>query len=1088
MSRQRIGIRGSRSYRGYLYGKNEQMLKSYVKRIFDVAKRGDATESSYYSCLEDLFRNYAESIIKKKIHVTTIPKKTDAGNPDFRVWDGKQHIVGYIEAKTPPFESPLDKGGHRGVKYLDQIEDTEQLKRYLHTFPNLILTNFFEFRLYRDGRLIDNVQIARPYVIHKLGTIPPVEKEHEFLNLLERFFSFSLPKTYTAKTLAVELAKRTRFLKEQVIIEELNEEEKKGKGFILGFYEAFQKFLIHGLTKEDFADLYSQTITYGLFAARTRAENGFNRKLAFDYIPRTIGILRDVFKFISLEDLPAQMEWIVDDISEVLSVADVKQILHKFYHEGKGSDPIIHFYETFLAEYDPKEREKRGVYYTPEPVVYYIVRSLNIILKEYFGKKDGFASDSVTVLDPAAGTLTFLAETSKLAVEEFISKYGEGGKKDLVKTHILKNYYAFELMMAPYAVGHLKMSFLLEELGYKLQRDDRFKLYLTNTLEMEELEQTSLPGMASLSEESHLAGKVKKEKPILVILGNPPYSGHSSNIGDWISKEIKAYFQVDGKPLGEKNPKWLQDDYVKFIRFAQWKIDQAGEGILGFITNHSYLDNPTFRGMRQSLMQSFDEIYLLDLHGNSLKKEKCPDGSKDENVFDIQQGVAIALFIKKKGIKKNFSHSELWGIREDKYNWLNKHDIKTTKWKTIKPKSEFYLFIPRDEGLLSQYETYPKVTDIFPVNSVGIVTSRDDFVIDRDISALKRRMTQFRDKKMPDEIIAQTYGLKDKSNWKLKDARESVMKDDDWDKAITKILYRPFDEQWIFYHDAVIERSRKEVMQHMSKDNLGLITVRQVAEGNFNHAFITGSIIESRVTLSNKGIGFVFPLYIYKQKDNPKKPSLSSIMMLFEPQAEYGVKKPNLSSAFIEKLTKEFKKTTTPEQVFYYIYAVLYSNIYRTKYAEFLKIDFPRIPFTKDYKLFKKMGEFGEKLVALHLLKSSGLDSPLARFQGKGDNKIEKLRYNPPPSPLKLRGDERGVVGRLYINQTQYFEGIPQEVWEYQIGGYQVCEKWLKDRKNRVLSLDEIKHYCRTVTAIQETIKIQKTIDKVYEDIEEDVI
>ncbi|MBI3755661.1 MAG: N-6 DNA methylase, partial [Deltaproteobacteria bacterium] len=658
------------------------MLKSYLKRIFEVAKRGDSTENSYYSCLEELLENYAESINKKHIRTTTLPKKTDAGNPDFRIWDGEQQIVGYIEAKAPT------------VEHLEQIEDSEQLKRYLQTFPNLILTNFFEFRLYRNGALIDKVLIGRPYVAHKLKTVPPVEKEDDFLKLLEKFFSFTFPKVYDAKALAIELAKRTRFLKDEVIAQELEEEEKKGKGDILGFYKAFKEHLISGLTKEDFADLYSQTITYGLFAARTRTENGFNRKLAYDKIPRTIGILRDVFKFISLGDLPKPMEWIIDDISEVLATTDVYKILDEYFNKHKGKDPIIHFYETFLAEYDPKAREKRGVYYTPEPVVSYIVRSLHYILKEHFNKKDGFASQSVTVLDPAAGTLTFLAEAAKLAVEEFTSKYGEGKRTGFIKEHILMNFYAFELMMAPYAVGHLKMSFLLEELGYKLHSDDRFKLYLTNTLEMEELSQTELPGMASLSEESHLANKVKKEQPILVILGNPPYSGHSSNIGDWISKEIKAYFQVDGKPLGEKNPKWLQDDYVKFIRFAQWKIDTAGEGVLGFITNHSYLDNPTFRGMRQSLMQSFDEIYLLDLHGNSLKKEKCPDGTKDENVFDIQQGVAIALFVKKKGVKKKVSHSEIWGVREDKYRWLNKHDITTTKWKKINPKSEFYLFIP----------------------------------------------------------------------------------------------------------------------------------------------------------------------------------------------------------------------------------------------------------------------------------------------------------------------------------------------------------------------------------------------------------
>jgi len=1036
------------------------MLKSYLKKLFEVDRRGDAREESYYSCLEDLLKQYSESVNKKHIQVTTLPKKTDAGNPDFRIWDGEQQIVGYIEAKAPT------------VEHLDHIEDSEQLKRYLKTFPNLILTNFFEFRLYRNGALIDKVLIGRPYVAHKLKTVPPVEKEADFLKLLEKFFSFTFPKVYDAKALAIELAKRTRFLKDKVIAQELEEEEKKGKGDILGFYKAFKEHLISGLTKEDFADLYSQTITYGLFAARTRTENGFNRKLAYDKIPKTIGILRDVFKFISLGELPQQMEWIIDDISEVLATTDVYKILDEYFNKHKGKDPIIHFYETFLAEYDPKAREKRGVYYTPEPVVSYIVRSLHYILKEHFNKKDGFASQSVTVLDPAAGTLTFLAEAAKLAVEEFTSKYGEGKRTGFIKEHILRNFYAFELMMAPYAVGHLKMSFLLEELGYKLHSDDRFKLYLTNTLEMEELSQTELPGMASLSEESHLANKVKKEQPILVILGNPPYSGHSSNIGDWISKEIKAYFQVDGKPLGEKNPKWLQDDYVKFIRFAQWKIDQAGEGILGFITNHGYLDNPTFRGMRQSLTQSFDEIYFLDLHGNSLKKEKCPDGSKDENVFDVQQGVAIALFVKKKGLKQKISHSELWGLREKKYNWLNKNDITTTRWKVIKPKSEFYLFIPRDEKLLDEYEKYPKITDIFPINSVGIVTARDNFVIDSDKNALRRRILQFRDKKLPDEIIEQTYGLKDKSNWKLKDAREAVIKDDNWEQAITKILYRPFDEQWIFYHDDLIERSRKEVMRHMMKDNLALLTHRrEELDIPYTHFLVTNFISEHGC-LSTKTTNYHFPLYLYHKKDNPRKRSLTSTMMLFEPEVEYGAKRPNLSPVLLDKLSKAFKKTPSPEEIFYYIYAVLYSNIYRTKYAEFLKIDFPRVPFTKDYKLFKKMSDYGERLIELHLLKSSELDIPVARFQGRGNDKVEKLKYE---------------KGKLYINNDQYFEGISQEVWEYQIGGYQVCDKWLKDRKGRPLSVEDIKHYCMVVASIQKTIEIQKAIDDDYPKIEKEL-
>jgi len=1043
------------------------MLKSYLKKIFKTANQGDAREESYYATLEELMKDLAHSYGKSNIHITTLPKSTEAGNPDFRVWDGKQHIVGYIEAKAPTVEN------------LDFIEHSEQLKRYRNTFPNLILTNFFEFRLYRNGILVNKALIARPFIVHKLKMAPPVEKEPDFMKLIEEFYSFSLPKVYNAKNLAIELAKRTKFLKDEVITEELAEEERNGKGFILGFYEAFRQFLISGLSKDDFADLYSQTITYGLFAARIRAKNGFNRKLAYDNIPRTIGILRDVFRFVSLEDVPAQMEWIIDDIAEVLSVAEVNKLLQDYFREGKGKDPVVHFYETFLAEYDPKTRERRGVYYTPEPVVSYIVSSLHHILKDRFGRADGLASNSVTVLDPASGTLTFLAEAAKLAVNEFASKYGGGDREGFIKEHILKNFYAFELMMAPYAVGHLKMSFLLEELGYSLQRDDRFKLYLTNALDMEELEQTSLPGMASLSEESRLAGKVKKEQPILVILGNPPYSGHSANKGEWIDRLLKhgythrsgikddGYYRVNGKPLGEKNPKWLQDDYVKFIRFGQWKIDQAGEGVLGFITNHSYMDNPTFRGMRDSLMNSFNEIYLLDLHGNSLKKEKCPDGSKDENVFDIRQGTAIALFIKgkRKNNKKVF-YSERWGLRKEKYDWLSNNDMATTKWRKIAPKTEFYLFIPRDEKLLEQYEKSPKITDIFPTNSVGIVTARDKFVIDTNKNALKRRIRMFCDEKIPDELIGEPYKLKDKSNWNLKTAREKVRNDKDWENSFAQILYRPFDIQWIFYHDVLVERSRRNVMRHMMQENLGLIFhKREELQISYAHFLVTDNIIEHG-GLSSKTTCYLAPLYLYPDPDKKD---------LFSHLEESKERKPNINEKIFSALSKTYKTKPTPGDIFYYIYAVFYSSIYRTKYAEFLKTDFPRVPFTRDKRLFDKLAEYGKRLADLHLMQSPELDSLLVKFQGTGDKRVDKIKH-----------DEKDE--RVYINKDQYFEGIEENICQYRIGGYQVCDKWLKDRKGKVLSLDDIKHYCKVATAIEHTINIQKSIDEIYNEAENELI
>ena len=608
------------------------------------------------------------------------------------------------------------------------------------------------------------------------------------------------------------------------------------------------------------------------------------------------------------------------------------------------------------------------------------------------------------------------------------------------------------------------MSFLLEELGYRMEDDERVKYYLTNTLEMKELDESKFPGMSSLSHESREAGKVKKQVPILVVLGNPPYSYESSNKGEWISDVIKEYYQVDGKPLGEKNPKGLQDDYVKFIRFSQWKIDEAGEGVLGFITNHSYLDNPTFRGMRQSLINSFDELYVLDLHGNSLKKEKAPDGSKDENVFDIQQGVAIAFFIKhKKSKAKSIVHHEIYGLRETKYDWLNKHHIKNVKWNKLEPNSEFYLFIPQDKRLQKSYQSFTKITEIFPVNSVGIATSRDSLTVSWVEGEIWKRVQNFA--RLESELARQTYQLgKDSRDWKVEFAQKDL-KESGLDKNhLTEILYRPFDVRYTYYTGksrGFHSMPRSEVMQHLLSSNIGLITERIIREGNFRHAFVTRFVTDKH-TIDILGSSNVFPLYLYPETD--KKDLFS--------EHETGEKKPNIKPELFEELKTNFKKEVTPEEIFYYIYAVLYSNTYRTKYSEFLKIDFPRVPFTKDYKLFIQLGKLGKQLADLHLLKSKDLDKTISKFQGEGNYKVEKPKYE---------------TEKVWINKEQYFDGIKEEVWQYQIGGYQVCEKWLKDRKERTLTLDEIKTYCKIVTSLSKTIYLQNEIDKYFEEVEKTV-
>jgi len=1036
----------------------KKVLEQYLKNLTDTTRRGDAREESYYKHLDDLIKQFALIQSVKKVDVTILPKKTEAGNPDFRIWDGKNHITGYIEAKAP------------SITNLDYIEGTEQLERYLSTFPNVILTNFYEFRLYRDGQRIAEAMIGRSFIAGKLQTTPPVENIDKFKELFDLFFSFSLPRVQTARSLAIELAKRTRFLRDEVISVEMEETDGKGHKQIVGFYEAFKKYLIGTLTQKQFADLYAQTITYGLFAARTRVpaeRDEFNRRLAFDYIPHTIGILRDVFRFISLEEPPRSLQIIVEDIAEILHVTDVNKILHEYHRTGKGRDPIIHFYETFLTTYDPKIRERRGVYYTPEAVVGYIVRSVHSILKTHFGLADGLAGEDLKLLDPAGGTLTFPAEAIRLAADEFKEKYGEGGLHRWIKKHILADFYSFELMMAPYAIGHLKMGFIFDELGYKIADDERFKLYLTNTLEMEEIKQIAIPGLSSLSEESYLAGKVKKEQPVLVILGNPPYSGISANINEWTERLLKedidgtqSYYKVDGQALGEKKL-WLQDDYVKFLRFAQWKIQTSGYGIVGMITNHSYLDNPTFRGMRQSLMKTFDEIYILDLHGNSLKKETTPEGGKDENVFDIRQGVAIALFIKNKKAKEpKVFYLDKYGLREEKYEWLDQNDFNEKNYNEIKPASPWYFFIPRNTSHIQHYLKWKKINEIFPVNVTGIVTARDKLAIDFEKNLLKNKIMMFRNKDLPDEVIRNGLKLKDNYQWKLTEQRKQFAEVGDWEKYFSKILYRPFDVRHIYYQDNIVFRTRHEVMRHMLEENIGLITPRQFKEKP--GAFITENIIGHK-TVSAYDINYIFPLYIY--------PDSAKNDLFNQHQIE---KEPNIPPALFDKLSSHYGQKPTPEDILYYIYGVFYSNIYRETYAEFLKIDFPRVPFTADYNMFKKMGELGRELADLHLLKSQALSPPVAKYQGSSDNdRVEKITY---------KEDEQ----RIYINKDKYFEGIVPDVWNYHIGGYQVLNKYLKDRKGR--NMDDAPHYCRIVTALSKTLNIQKNIDEIYPEVEKELI
>jgi len=800
----------------------------------------------------------------------------------------------------------------------------------------------------------------------------------------------------------------------------------------------------------------------------------FTRETALNGIPATIGILRKLFKYISIGDTPERLRVIIDDIADVLAVADTDKVFKGF--DKNGRDPVADFYETFLGEYDPAKRKQHGVYYTPQPVVSYIVRSVDQILRDSFGKPDGLADPSVTVLDPAAGTMTFPATAVRLAAETYKAKYGDGSLDSWIKGHVLRDFYAFELMMAPYAIGHLRMGTLLTELGYTMSSDDRFKLYLTNTLDVSTAEQNPIPGLSPLADESHMAEAVKTTQPVLVIMGNPPYSGTSTNKGAWIMNLINDYKQVDGKPLGERKH-WLDDDYVKFIRFAQWKIDQAGEGVLGFITNHSYLDNPTFRGMRQSLMTSFDQLHILNLHGNSLKKEKSPDGSKDENVFDIQQGVAIVLAVKKREVQKGFWYKSMWGTRERKYEELSSTDSSKTVWDELHPWGELRLLVPQDVTLADEYEQWPRITDIFPISSAGVLTVRDHLAIHftrAEVWRTVQRLASLGIEEARDEF---KLG-KDSRDWKVQRAQDDVRQSGPTEDLIVPILYRPFDFRFTYYTGRIcgfICWPRTEVMQHlMHDDSLALIAPRQFKEQS---GALATSIIAGHKTVSAYDSNNVFPLYCY---DLPSPAETSELLHGFKVGQS---RRANLNSDVVSSVAKGLglaiisdghgslaDGTMGPEDLFAYIYAVLYSPSYRIHYAPFLKTDYPRIPFTKDRDTFFKLADLGQQLIDLHLMRSSELDNPISRFCGKGDSAVIKVEYDTDH-------------GRVNINPTQYFDGVTPDLWCYQIGGYQVLAKWLKDRKGRFLTSADTIHYSRIATALAKTAVLQIEVDRYSESI-----
>ncbi|MDR2169353.1 MAG: N-6 DNA methylase [Planctomycetaceae bacterium] len=894
--------------------------------------------------------------------------------------------------------------------------------------------------------------------------IPSNDNFDKFAELIRQFSAYHTENIKTSAELSKQMAAKARLLAE-IIETSLNKDiENKEETELNNQYEGFKSILIDTISTKDFADLYAQTIAYGMFAARMNdgKTDDFTREKAAKSIPQTNPFLRKMFGFIAGVDLDGRISWIVDALADLFNRVDINTI-RKEIGRYADNDPVIHFYETFLTDYDKKLKKQRGVWYTPQPVVRFIVRAVNEILKNDFGIAAGLAENSkvtvgdneyhkVQILDPATGTGTFLAEVIEQIYKNFENQ--QGMWNDYVNEHLIPRINGFEILMASYAMTHLKLEMLLQETHAEITNNQRLKVYLTDSLEpAPDKGEKKLSFAKWLTDEANEAAQIKRNTPVMVILGNPPYSGESINKGNWILNLLDDYKkEPSGGRLQEKNSKWLNDDYVKFIRLGQYFIEKNGYGILAYINNHSFLDNPTFRGMRNNLLKTFDKIYILDMHGNAKKKETAPDGNKDENVFDIQQGVSINIFVKMPVADTQATqifHFDLYGKREEKYAFLNDNTLSSINWTELQPADPDYFFVLKDFSLQAEYGKGFSIVEMFPVNSVGVVTARDNFTIHDTKQNVKDTITEFL--KLDTETARKKFNLgKDTRDWSVDNAKKDLTSNPDFDR-IVKINYRPFDIRYTYYtgHSKGFHcMPRGNVMQHFLKgENVGLIIGRQgqaVGSMTWNLVFITSHIED--LNLYYRGGGLVFPLYLYQNNfDQTEKVA-------------------NMNAANLTAFESLIGFVPAPEQIFDYIYAVLHSPAYRERYKEFLKIDFPRVPYPANAEQFNRLVGFGERLRKLHLMENIEPKVNLANFPVQGTNEIEKPEY---------------VDNKVFINSIQSFDNVPKSAWEFYIGGYQPTQKWLKDRKGRKLGFNDVRHYQRIIAVLVETEKIMREIDEI---------
>ena len=1036
-------------------------LENYLESIKNIT--AEDKEHTYRGALEILLNDIKNNLNFKKVNIKHEPNndKEGRGAPDFLVTIDSL-VLGYIENK-------------RANANLDEIIKSEQIKKYLLLSDNIIITDYLRFVLIDENlNIIDEVRICELSEIKNYKKIKLDDAVKKLLDIFKIFFSREPKPINTALEFADALAMRTRILRDDLY-------ELKNNNHIERLYNIFKTTIYSQIDFADFCDNFAQTLTYSLFLARLNTNEKIDLYNVTKFIPKSFPLIRAMSKFLQdLEELNINdlktIKWLLNEIINItnhINIVSIVEELNKYDNTAVQKDPYMHFYETFLYKYNPELRELRGVYYTPQSVVNFIIDSIDIVLKEYFNKDKGLGDalekdTNIRLLDFAAGTGTFLLDSFRKALSYYQKNSVKYNPKELIN-----KFYGFEFMIAPYTIAHLKISQTLkEEFNYNLEDDERLNIFLTNTLENIHLDEGKEKNniFEELNEEMNLAQKTK-EKDILVITGNPPYSGASANKGIFEEEVRKEYKDgLEEKPLAitrngkiekEKNPKWLLDDYVKFIRFAQQKIDnQKAGGIFGFISNNSFLDNPTFRGMRYSLLKSFDEIYIVNLHGNTRKKEVSPDGSKDENVFDIMQGVSINIFVRYtqnidelnnvNSITHKYNREsaavyyyDLYGKREYKYKFLFDNNIKSIEWNKLEYKEPFFLFVKQDENLREEYDNFYSLKDMFRIYNVGIVTSKDSVLIGLSEDKLKEQVQDY-------------YN--------------------EFDNSFVEIInYRPFDKRFVYYDTNKVERARKDIMEHFLKynNNIGLVFKRGFPFLNSGQGFITNKIIDLRSWScpGMQGGDCVAPLYLYNTPNAIKNIQSQDYgdTALFKKTAsnpfQNADKIENFTVNFRKFIDEKYSSHFSPEDILGYIYAVLFHKTYRTKYIDFLKIDFPKIPFTDSKDIFIKLSSIGTQLYNLHLMKDNNLNNDIGEGLYKDDknNKIEKPLYNEKEN-------------KLFINKSLYFDKVSKEVWLYKIGGYQVLDKYLKSHKDEEI---DYSYFQKIIQVLDKSIILEKEISDI---------